>query len=95
MNNLKLGQRVIAALGVAMGLLSSSAPSAVLQLEVTYTNGVVDFGPTCGMPALPNCAPSTRKKRCSGAQDRGQIGIGTDGGVPFLAGARGPSRGGR
>ena len=67
MNNLKLGQRVIAALGVAVGLLPSSAPSAVLQLEVTYTNGVVDFGPTCpAMPALPSevCATFTFVGNC-------------------------------
>ena len=61
MNNLKLGQRVIAALVVAVGLLSSSAPSDVLRLEVTYTNGGVDFGPICGVPSLPTevCATFT------------------------------------
>ena len=42
---------VAAVLGI--GVLSSSAPTAVLELEVTYTVGGVDFGPICGMPILP------------------------------------------
>ncbi len=42
---------VAAVLGI--GVLSSSAPTAVLEMEVTYTIGGVDFGPICGVPILP------------------------------------------
>ena len=42
---------VAAVLGI--GVLSSSAPTAVLELEVTYTVGGVDSGTLCGWPSLP------------------------------------------